>query len=314
MPGALASVALGLVALYLGAEWLVKGASRLALAWRVAPLVVGLTVVAFGTSTPELLVSVLGAIQGKVDLALGNIIGSNIFNIAFILGLAALLRPLVVKVDLVRREVPVMALVAVVLYLLGSDGILSRLDGALLLAGLITYIWYLYALARQERPEATTEYVEFQKAQGLQGNGTGRNLLLVAGGVLTLVIGAQALLSGSITLARALGVSELVIGLTLVAAGTSLPELATSVVAALRHETDISVGNVVGSNTFNIAGILGLAALLQPIPVPDLGSSYWVMLGVSLLLWVMISTGRLLDRLEAGILLLAYVVFVWQLF
>jgi cation:H+ antiporter len=256
---------LGLILLVVSAEWLVKGASRLAAVCGISPLVIGLTVVAFGTSAPELAVSVMSAFKGQADLALGNVVGSNIFNVLFILGVAALVTPLIVAQQLVRLDVPVMIVASGLMLVLGLDGNISRLDGALLFAGGVGYTWFLIRQSRRE----TSEAVKLEYAQEFGGakekpSHWAVNVGLILVGVGGLVIGSKFLVDGAVQIAKHFGVSELIIGLTIVAAGTSLPEVATSVVAAFRGERDIAVGNVVGSNIFNILSVLGLASVVAP--------------------------------------------------
>ena len=262
---ALISFVAGLVLLIVGAELLVRGATRLALSIGVSPLVIGLTVVAFGTSAPELAVSVQSGLAGQADIALGNVVGSNIFNVLFILGVSALLTPLAVKQKLVRVEVPLMIGVSALLGAMSLDERLGRLDGALLFGGLLTYTVGSVLLGLRETKV---------RKQGDPGAGDfadlpGEGLWIlsigsVMAGLILLVLGARWLVEGAVSLARSLGLDDLVIGLTIVSAGTSLPEVATSIVASLRGERDIAVGNVVGSNLFNILGVLGLTALIAP--------------------------------------------------
>jgi cation:H+ antiporter len=253
----------GLVILVLGANLLVKGASRLALAAGITPLVIGLTIVAFGTSAPELAVSVAAAYSGSSALSVANIVGSNIFNVLFILGASALIAPLVVNRQLVRFDVPVLIGASVLLYVLAADGSIGFLD-SLLLAGLvIAYTSYLIVEARNDRSRAA----EAEKDVEVAGPASARrmslvpNLGLIAVGIAGLVLGSHLLVGGAIGLARAFGVSEVIIGLTIVAAGTGLPELATSVMAAIKGARDIAVGNIIGSNIFNILSVLGFSGL-----------------------------------------------------
>ena len=255
----------GLALLVAGAEGLVRGASRLAIAAGVSPLVIGLTVVAFGTSSPELAVSLRSSLAGQPDLALGNVVGSNIFNVLFILGVSAAITPLVVSQQLVRLDVPLMIGVSAATLLLGLDGAIGRLDGLLLFAGIVAYTVFSIRQSRRESAAVAAEYAEEFGAPAPRGAAAlARNLLLVAGGLGLLVLGADWFLDGAVRVARAFGLSELVIGLTIVAAGTSLPEVATSVLAAVRGERDIAVGNVVGSNLFNLLAVLGLTASVSP--------------------------------------------------
>jgi cation:H+ antiporter len=247
--------------LVLGADWLVRGAARLAAGAGVSPLVIGLTVVAFGTSAPELAVSVSSALSGRADLALGNVVGSNISNVLLILGASAIVTPLAVSARLIRLEVPIMVGVSVVAWALALDGTLARADGALLMAGAVGYG---VLQVRQSRREPAAVSQEFAREFGATPTRRGQDVGRVLAGCALLVVGSGLLVEGAVVAARALGVSELVIGLTIVAAGTSLPELATSVLAAARGERDIAVGNVVGSNIFNLLLVLGMSAAVAP--------------------------------------------------
>lgn len=263
-PLTLALFVLGIVILVAGAEILVRGASRLAAALGISPLVIGLTVVAFGTSSPELAVSVQSALSGETSLAVGNVVGSNIFNVLFILGLAAAVTPLVVAQQLVRLDVPLVIASSFALLLLAQDGGLGRVDGALLFAGVVAYTVFL---VRQSRRETAAVRAEYEQEFGERAAGAVswlRDAALILGGLVMLVLGSRWLVGGAVEIATALGVSELVIGLTIVAAGTSLPEVATSVLASMRGERDIAVGNVVGSNLFNLLAVLGLSSLVAP--------------------------------------------------
>ena len=246
-----------------GAELLVRGASRLATAAGISPLVVGLTVVALGTSSPELAVSVMSAFKGEADLAIGNVVGSNLFNVLFILGISALIVPLIVAQQLVRFDVPVMIGVSFLTLVLGMDGVVGRLDGVILFSGVIAYTVFLIRQSRRE--SNTTVASEYETEFGQKGATTWlKNLGFIVLGLAGLMLGSNWLVSSAVTIAESLGVSELVIGLTIVAAGTSMPEVATSVVAAIKGERDIAVGNVVGSNIFNILCVLGLSSIVAP--------------------------------------------------
>ncbi|MCA9074478.1 MAG: calcium/sodium antiporter [Planctomycetaceae bacterium] len=268
----------GLIALVFGAELLVRGSSRLAAFIGISPLIVGLTVVAFGTSAPEMAVSVASSLSGKADLAIGNVVGSNNFNVLLILGLSALIVPLVVDQKLVRFDVPLMIGVSLLTWLLSLDRQVDRVEGGMLFAGLLGYTSWCIIAGRRESAAVREEYAEAFGSQEnsdslstdkpLSWRGLSWQLLLIAVGLVLLVLGARWLVESATVLARDFGVSELVIGLTIVAGGTSLPELATSLVAAMRGERDIAVGNVVGSNLFNILGVLGLSALVSPQGVP----------------------------------------------
>jgi cation:H+ antiporter len=251
----------GLAVLTAGAEALVRGASRLALLAGVSPLVVGLTVVAMGTSTPELVVSVKAGLAGNPDIAVGNVVGSNIFNVLFILGVSALIAPLVVARQIVRLEVPIMIGASLLWGALALDRRVGFGDGAFMAALLVAYtVWTI----RRSRREVAARREEAGRVEPPTVGAVLVGLALVAGGLALLVLGARWFVDGSVALARSLGVSDLVIGLTIVAAGTSMPEVATSIVAAIRGERDIAIGNVVGSNIFNILGILGLSAMVTP--------------------------------------------------
>jgi cation:H+ antiporter len=298
----------GLGLLVLGAEWLVKGASRLAAAAGISPLVIGLTVVAFGTSAPETAVSVKSALAGQVDIALGNVVGSNIFNVLFILGASAAITPLVVASQLIRLDVPVMIGVSGLMLLLAADGSIGRLDAALLFAGALVYTAFQ---VRQSRRETTAVKDEYAHEYGPRGSAAAVNGGLVAAGLALLVLGSRWLVSGAVAFAQALGVSELVIGLTIVAAGTSLPEVATSILAALRGERDIAVGNVVGSNIFNVLAVLGLAGLAAPagLRASDalLRFDLPVMIAVAVACLPIFASGAQIARWE-GVLFLSYYV------
>jgi cation:H+ antiporter len=306
----------GLAGLVIGAELLVRGASRLALSFGISPLVVGLTIVAFGTSAPELAVSVGAVLDGKTDIAVGNVVGSNIFNVLFILGLSALIIPLVVNVQLIRQEVPIMIGSSLLLLTLGLDGRIGLFDGALLFGLLLAYTVFLIRQSRSESQAAKDEYTaSFQPAAKGWDSTLPVQLLLIVAGLLLLVLGSEGLLTASIAFAKALGVSDLVIGLTIVAAGTSLPEVATSVMAAIKGERDIAVGNVVGSNTFNILGVLGassLAAGTQGLVMPAavLNFDLWVMIAVALACTPVFKTGHQIARWEGAIFLIYYVAYV----
>jgi cation:H+ antiporter len=310
-------LALGLVLLSLGAELLVCGASRLALRFGITPLVVGLTVVAFGTSAPELAVSVQAGLAGQADIAVGNIVGSNIFNVLFILGLAALILPLAVSQQLIRLDVPLMVGVSLLFLIMALDGRIGKFDGALLAGGIVLYT--LFAI-RQGRRESAAVEAEYAREFGGGSAWLGRlpaQLALIVGGLAMLVLGAIWLVDGAVDIARALGVSEAVIGLTIVAAGTSLPEVATSVVAALRGERDIAVGNVIGSSLFNLLSIAGIAALVTPggLAVADsiLRFDLPVMLAAALACLPILATGHVIARWEGGLFLGYYLAYAGYL-
>jgi cation:H+ antiporter len=304
---------IGLVLLVGGAEALVRGASSIALALGMPPLVIGLTIVAFGTSAPELAVSVEGAATGAQGVALGNVVGSNVFNVLAVLGLSALMSGLVIKQRIVRIDVPLLVGVTIVVWLLAADGLLGRGEGVLLLAGIVVYTGWLYRAARRrERPEVEAEYAEAYGTDPAQGRRRWPLALVgVLGGLGVLVLGSRFLVSAATEIASGLGVSDLVIGLTVVAAGTSLPELATSVIAAVRGERDIAVGNVVGSNLFNLLAVLGAAVVVAPsgldVPPAVLGIDLPIALLVTLVALPALATGLVLARWEGALLLAAYV-------
>ncbi len=271
---------IGLATLVAGAELLVRGASRLAAAAGISPLVIGLTVVAFGTSAPEMAASLGASLAGTADLALGNVVGSNVFNVFGILGLSALVAPLGVAVRLVRIDVPVLVVVSLVVVGMAADGSMARWEGLLLLAFIIGHTVWLVVAARREGRAAEREFAAAAPSGGASTAGAVAAVVL---GLAALVFGAGWLVEGAVAVASGLGVSERVIGLTLVAVGTSLPELATSVVAAVRGQRDIAVGNVVGSNLFNLTAVLGLAATASPAGVAVAGQALRVDLPVMLL-------------------------------
>ena len=314
-------IAGGLIVLVLGGELLVRGASRLAAAMRISAVVIGLTVVAFGTSAPELAVSVQAAFNGSSDMAIGNVVGSNIFNVLFILGLSALITPLIVASEFIRRDVPIMIGVSVLLLLLSLDGRLGRLDGILLAAGIVSYTWWC---VRESRKESKSVQAEFAGEWPVDANvaapkiaSVGSNVALIAVGVGLLILGSSWLQSGAVTIAKSFNVSELVIGLTIVAAGTSLPEVATSIVAALKGERDIAVGNVVGSNIFNILSVLGFSAVLAPggVDVSEAALKFDipVMIAVAVACWPIFITGSSISRWEGGVFFLYYVAYTTHL-
>ena len=303
---------LGGVLLVGGAELLVRGASRLAVAAGVTPLVVGLTVVAFGTSAPEMAVTVGSAYAGQADVALGNVVGSNIFNVLFILGVSALIAPLVVAQQLVRFDVPLLIGTSAVTLLMALDGRIGRVDGAVLFVGIVAYTVFLVRQSRRESAAVVDEYDEAFGAPVERARPV-VNVALVLVGLGLLVLGARWLVDAAVTTATALGVSELVIGLTIVAAGTSLPEVATSVLATIRGERDIAVGNVVGSCIFNLLAVLGLGSIVAPagIPVSEgaLTFDIPVMIAVAIAALPVFFTGHTITRWEAGVFLGYYVAY-----
>ncbi len=305
----------GLVLLVVGGDALVRGASGIAIVARVTPAVVGLTIVAAGTSMPEFVVSTQAAFAGSPGLAVGNVVGSNVFNIGAIVGLAALLRPLRIQGSTVRFEWPVMMLAACQLHLLARDGLVDRLEGAFLLSAMIAFIAYAVWLGR--KVAAPEEQAEFEQVATASFGRVGRpavvfNALAVLLGAGLLAGGSTALVRGAVGVASSLGVSDTVIGLTIVAAGTSLPELVTSLVATRRGQDDIAVANVVGSNIFNVLGILGATATIHPLDVPPeiIARDDWWMLGASLLLFPLMKSGMRVTRVEGGVLLTGFVAYL----
>lgn len=298
----------GLALLTLGADALVRGASRLAAAVGLSALVVGLTIVAFGTSLPELLVSLVAALRDQADISIGNVVGSNIFNVTLIVGASALIRPIDIQPILVRREIPIMLGVSVLLVALLLDVTIARWEGILLLVGFVAYVGTVIRRASVER--APDE--EPSPAPIAQSGGLGRAALLILAGLAGLSIGSRLLVDSAVGIGRILEMSDRLIGLTIVAAGTSLPELATSMVAAVRRESDIAVGNIVGSNVFNILGILGVSATLHPLYAQAslLTVDLPVMLGAAALLLIVCRTGHRLRPLEGAILFATYIAYV----
>lgn len=304
----------GLAVLVIGAEGLIRGAVSVAARLGVSPFMIGLTLVGFGTSAPELVVNLSAALAGAPDLATGNVVGSNIANVGLILGVAALIRPLAARMRLLKIEVPAVIGVSLLLWLLASDGSLGRRDAAVLLTGLGVVFTALAVAARRESREVRAELAtqpEVTEAPGRMWVG----LVLVAAGLVGLVVGAELLVRSAVSMAREMGVSELVIGLTVLAVGTSLPELASTAAASLRGEADIAVGNVVGSNLFNVLLILGTTSAVTPLPVPTrlISVELPVMTGFAVLLWLVLANGLKVHRWEGAVLVVAYIGFVaWQ--
>lgn len=309
---------IGLATLVIGAELLVRGAAKLALSWGISPLVVGLTVVALGTSTPELAVSVQSAWSGQADIALGNAVGSNIANVLLILGLSALITPLAVHRQLIRQEVPVMIGTSLLLWALAADGDISRWDGLMLV---VLLIGYNVLIIRQSR--RNTARMRANTDESLPGVDTawdrpwGVQAMLILVGLALLVQGSDWLVQSAVALARQLGMSELVVGLTIVAIGTSLPEAATSVMAAIRGERDIAVGNVVGSNIFNILAVLGISASVSPdglaVAPSMLAFDLPVMVAVMLACLPIFFVGNRISRWEGGLLFAYYLAYTGYL-
>ncbi len=302
---------LGLVVLTIGADVMVRGASRLALTLGISPLVVGLTVVAFGTSAPELAVSTGATLSGSPDLAIGNVVGSNIANVLLILGLSALITPLLVAEQVIRQEIPIMIGASLLLVVLALDGWIGRGEAFLLLALVVTYTVFLVRQSRRASLATLEEFADDMPDTSSKWDAHWSvQILLVLVGLLMLVLGADWLVDAAVAVARAFGVSDLVIGLTVVAIGTSMPEIATSLVAAFRGERDIAVGNVVGSNVFNIFAVLGVAGVVSNdgLPVSEVARNFdlWVMLAVAFACLPIAMTGREIARWEGGVFLAYY--------
>ena len=300
---------LGSAGLYFGADFLVAGGVAIAKKAGVSSLVIGLTLVAFATSAPELVVSISAALSQNPSIALGNVIGSNIFNIAVILGLCAIINPVRVQIQSIKFDAPVMILATLLLavfYFYFQDHSLSRWQGVVLFAGIVIYtLWSIVASRKEQVNQGINEEEKTEKTMNIF-----KALLLVTAGFAGLVIGARLFLKGAIFMAELCNMPEAVIGLTIVAAGTSLPELATSIVAAIKHEDDIAIGNVIGSNIFNILCILGITAMICPLEGATLSLlDFSVMLGVSVLLFIMMLTGRKVSRLEGGILVASFIAY-----
>ncbi len=299
---------LGLVVLVLGADVMVRGASRLAVSFGVSPLVVGLTVVAFGTSAPEMAVSVGSALAGTPDLAIGNVVGSNIANVLLILGISALITPLLVDEQIIRQEIPIMIGASALLVVMALDGNIGLLESIVLFALVIAYTVFLVIQSRRASKAVQDEF-ETGIPTSTWDSHWAVQIGLIAAGLAMLVVGADWLVDAAVAFARAFGVSDLVIGLTVVAVGTSMPEIATSIVAAMRGQRDIAVGNVVGSNVFNILAVLGAAGIASGagLPVSEAARNFdlWVMLAVAFACLPIMITGREIARWE-GVVFLAY--------
>jgi cation:H+ antiporter len=316
---AAAFLLIGLALLAGGGEALVRAATTLAKIAGVTPAVIGLTVVAIGTSLPELVVSVVAAIEKQPDIAMGNVVGSNIFNIAAALGVTALVLPLPVHGNAVRLEWPVMFLASLGCVVVARDGVIDRLDGGVALVALMMFVSYTVRIAKREVTAAEAreirEHVDAHDLDQPRGRSRARlvmPLVVLLGGVAALVVGGRLLVDGAVALARLAGMSEREIALTIVAGGTGAPELATSLVAAFRRRTDVAVANMIGSNIFNLLGILGVTAIVTPIPVSAgiIQSDVWWMVGTALLALPLLWSGRLLSRIEGGALVAAYIAYV----
>lgn len=294
----------GLVILVTGGEFLVRGASSIARAFHLSPLLIGLTIVGFGTSAPELIVSVQAALADQPGIAIGNVLGSNIGNVLLILGVSALIAPLIIPGRKLWRDLAFMLLATAVIWVMLLDGQVTRLDGVLLLLGLAVFLVMAFRAGSGQTPTGDTESF----------GPNWKPWLMTGAGLVALVIGASLLVDSATSIAREFGISEAVIGLTIVAVGTSLPELATSLIAALRRQSEIAIGNIVGSNIFNVLGILGVTALISPIPVAQrfLTLDLPVMIAVSLVFTLLLLTRKVIGRAAGVVLLAAYAVYIWS--
>lgn len=304
----------GLLLILLGANGLTDGAASIAKRFNIPSIVIGLTIVAFGTSTPELTVSISSAMKGSSDIAIGNVVGSNIFNILFIVGCTSLVAPIVITRNTLRKEIPLCILSSVVLLVIANDvlldkgasNILSTTDGILLLCFFLIFLSYTFAIALDGKSQATDEENNIKQMPML------KSVLFIIGGLCGLVYGGQLFVDGAMNIARSLGVSESVIGLTLVAGGTSLPELATSIVAALKKNPEIAIGNVIGSNLFNIFFILGCSATITPMNISGITNiDLSVLVGASILMWFfgLFFAKRTINRPEGAFFVLCYVAY-----
>lgn len=294
----------GLVLLVIAAEWLVRGSVSLARRLGITPLIIGLTVVAFGTSAPEMAVSVEAALLGSGALAIGNVVGSNIANIGLILGASALITPLIVQAQIIRLDGMVMIGASLLVLLIAFGGEITRLYGAVFVLALIAYV---VRSIKHSRRQAANEPVDLP----LQARSLTMELLLIIVGLGTLIFGADLMVDGAVAIANHFGISQAIIGLTIVAVGTSLPEVATSLVAAVRRQGDIAVGNIIGSNIFNLLAILGVAAMVKPLNTEGITmADWWVMLGISVFAMGLMRSGLKLSRWEGGLLLAGYATYI----
>ena len=312
------AVAAGIFGLVYGADRFVSGAGALAYNLKISPLIIGLTVVSMGTSFPELLVTVTASLTGHPDMAVGNVLGSNISNIGLILGITALVRPIKIHSGFLRREFPILVFITLVAYLMALTGSISRIDGVLLTGGLVLFLLWTANTARREA-KACCVAIDETTLQ-VPSLSLRSSILQLAIGLLLLLLGSRLLIWGGVGFARIFGIDELVIGLTLVAIGTSLPELATTLAGALKKEDDIAVGNVIGSNIFNTLGILGIPAIIQPLPTAAgvLYRDFPVMLLATISLWPICFSfkrrqGRI-NRYEGTALLSGYLIYISILF
>jgi cation:H+ antiporter len=306
-------ILLSCLILFAGAELLVRGGASLALKLGLTPLLVGLTVVAFGTSMPELIVSLKAAFLGQSDIAIGNVVGSNLFNIAIILGLSAVVFPITTHLQILRWDAPVLLGVTLLVPLTFLDGVVSQLEGGILVLAAIAYTWWAIRMAKKDQAQGHEAHVDIPEIK--ERGSVFTDILKIVGGLVVLVLGSRLLVDNAVVIAQSLGVSEAIIGLTVIAAGTSMPELATSVVAAFRKQSDIALGNVLGSCLFNLLFVLGGSSVIHPVRTAGLAPvDLWMMIGLTAVLVPMLATGKRLSRSE-GLLLVAgyggYLAYMW---
>lgn len=317
MTASITYIIIGLALLAGGGEVLLRGAVALAQRLRLTPAIIGLTVVAAGTSVPELAVSMISGIQGKADIAVGNVIGSNIMNVTMILGLAALLTPLIVTGNMIKLEYPVMVLVSYLFLILSDDGLINRLDGSFLIVTYVCFMVYLVGIVREKMREGESALMkeEVSELSSAVSPGMGMVIILIVAGVGLLGVGAELTVRGAVEIGRYFGMTERVIGLTIVACGTSLPEVVTSLVAGARGRGDVAIANIIGSNLFNILAILGLSAIVTPLvvsPQSRTTDAYW-MIGTALVLFPLMKSHMRINRLEGGILLAIFTSYLFIL-
>ncbi|HJP18987.1 MAG TPA: calcium/sodium antiporter [Nitrospinota bacterium] len=302
----------GIFILFFGAEWTVKGSSNIAMFLGIRPIIIGLTIVSIGTSLPELVVSVVAAINKSKDIALGNIIGSNIANIGLVLGLSAMIKPLQISLSTIKKEIPIMIGVSLLLYFLAFDKLISPVDGFILFVGIVLFIFYCIYDAKHNT-EQSKDINQDDESSEKKKYSLAHELLITIVGLVEIVLGAKLMVDSAIFIARILGLSELFIGMTIVAVGTSLPELATSMVAAYKGKMEISVGNVIGSNIFNICMVIGLVSMISPFRVDQLilNREFLIMLAFSILVLPLAMHGKTLTRAKGTLFFLGYGCFIW---
>jgi len=302
----------GILILYFGAEWTVKGSSNIAMFLGIRPIIIGLTIVSIGTSLPELVVSVVAAINKSKDIALGNIIGSNIANIGLVLGLSAIIKPLKISTPTIKKEIPIMIGVSLLLYVLAMDRNISQMDGIILFIGIVFFIIYCVYDAKHSNESEKGNAVDLDST-GKKEHSVPHELLITTAGLIGIVLGAKLMVDSAVFIARTFGLSELFIGMTIVAVGTSLPELATSMVAAYKDKMEISVGNVIGSNIFNICMVIGLVSIVSPFDVDQvtLNREFLIMLAFSILVLPLAMHDKTLTRAKGVLFFLGYGGFIW---